>query len=216
MVWIVDGRRVTVHTSGLVGLLGLIPCGVRGIGHVSKLLGARAEVRLTRAFGRVKLDEDGADRERGVEVTVREHEDREGETEIRDMHTANTLSHACTRYLYVTPRKCACDKSVCVQFCHVRTGPKSRQCGVSDCSLASPDTSQQVAPLRGSFSCSRSSMSLWAQWWPARRGPQLHQCHAKSLTDRANAAGEMTGLSSSESGVSHIVVMPPASSPAGA
>ena len=51
VVRIVDGRRVTVYRSGLVELLGLITCGVRGIGQAAKLLAARAEVRLTRAFG---------------------------------------------------------------------------------------------------------------------------------------------------------------------
>ena len=45
VVRIVDGRRVTVYRSDLVELLGLITCGVRGIGQVAKLLGARAEVR---------------------------------------------------------------------------------------------------------------------------------------------------------------------------
>ena len=62
VVRIVDGRRVTVHRSGLVGLLGLITCGARGISQVAELLGARAEVRLKRALlGRGELDEDGAD-----------------------------------------------------------------------------------------------------------------------------------------------------------
>ena len=58
MVRIVNGRRVTVHRSGFVGLLGLITCGMRGISQVAKLLRARAEVRLTHAFGSGK---DGAD-----------------------------------------------------------------------------------------------------------------------------------------------------------
>ena len=75
--------------------------------------------------------------------------------------------------------------------------------GVADCLLASPDTSQQVAPLCGSFNCSRSSKSLWEQWRPVRRGPQLYpsgsQCvadhsSAKSSTDQASATGVMTGL----------------------
>ena len=51
MVRIVDRRRVTVHRSNLGELFGLTTFGVRGIGQVAKLLGARAEVRLTRAFG---------------------------------------------------------------------------------------------------------------------------------------------------------------------
>ena len=50
----------------------------------------------------------------------------------------------------------------------------ARHSGVADCLLASPDTSQQVAPLCGSFSCSRSSMNLWEQWRPVRRGLQLN------------------------------------------
>ena len=59
---IVDRRRVTVHRSDLVELLGLITCGVRGIGQVAKLLGARAEVLLTVLSGRVQFDEDCADK----------------------------------------------------------------------------------------------------------------------------------------------------------
>ena len=51
MVWIVDRRRVSICRSNLVELLGLITCGVRGIGQVARLSGARAGVRLTRAFG---------------------------------------------------------------------------------------------------------------------------------------------------------------------
>ena len=100
-------------------------CGACGIGQIAKLLGARAQVRLTRAFGSGRARRRRCARERGVEVTVREqqrwrvkHEDRESEMEICDMHTANTffrhLSHACTRCLYVPQRKCACDRRVCV------------------------------------------------------------------------------------------------------
>ena len=44
-------RRVSVRRSNLVELFGLITCGVRGIGQVANLPAARAEVRLTRAFG---------------------------------------------------------------------------------------------------------------------------------------------------------------------
>ena len=51
--------------------------------------------------------------------------------------------------------------------------------GVTDCLLASPDTSQQVAPLRGSF----------RYWQPVHPGPKLHQCRARSLTDQASATG---------------------------
>ena len=50
MVRIVDGRRAIVYRSELVELLGLITCVETGLGQVAKLLGARAEVRLTRAF----------------------------------------------------------------------------------------------------------------------------------------------------------------------
>ena len=121
MVRIVDGRRVTVHRSGLVGLLGLTTCGLRGIGQVAKLLGARAVVRLMWSTARRRR----CGRESGVEMTVWEqqgrrmkHESGEGETKICDMHMQQTfyrhLSHACTRCLYVTQRKCACDRSVCV------------------------------------------------------------------------------------------------------
>ena len=50
VVRIVDRRRVSVCGSNLVELLGLMTCGVRGIGQVAKLPAARAEVRLTGAF----------------------------------------------------------------------------------------------------------------------------------------------------------------------
>ena len=84
-----------------------LSCGVRRIGQVAKLLGACAELRLTRS-GRVEFGEDCAD---GLEVTVREqqgrrmkHENGEGEMGRCDMRTAHTLSHACTRCLYVKQR----------------------------------------------------------------------------------------------------------------
>ena len=48
---IVDGRRVTVHRSVLVGLLGLITCVRTGLAQEAELLGSRAEVRLSCAFG---------------------------------------------------------------------------------------------------------------------------------------------------------------------
>ena len=93
-----------------------------GIGQVAKLLGTGAEVRLTRACGSGEARRRRCGREPGVEVTVWEqqgwrmkHENRESEMRICDMHTANTLSHACTRYLYATQRKCACDRRMCVQ-----------------------------------------------------------------------------------------------------
>ena len=102
---IVDGRHVSVYRIDLVEHLGLITCGVRGIGQVATLLAARAEVRLTRAFGsgRARQGSRGRhSREVGLEVTVREQQGRrmkhdygEGEMERYDMRTANTLSHAC-------------------------------------------------------------------------------------------------------------------------
>ena len=101
-------------------------CGARGIGQVAKLLGARAEVRLTCAFGSGKARRRRCRQERGVEVTVRErqgrrmkHENGEGEMERYDMRTANTLSHACTRCLTqgTCVRKMCVRHGVCVQFC---------------------------------------------------------------------------------------------------
>ena len=113
MVRIVGGRRVTVYRSDLV--LGLITCEVRRIGQVARLFGARADVRLTGAFGWETVRQGSRrsqGREGGLEVTVREqqgrrmkHEKREGEMDRYDI-TANTLSHACARCLYVTHRKC--------------------------------------------------------------------------------------------------------------
>ena len=49
VVRIGDGRRVTVYRSDLVELFGLT-CVRTALGQVAKLLGGRAEVRLTRAF----------------------------------------------------------------------------------------------------------------------------------------------------------------------
>ena len=121
VVRVVDGRRVTVYRNDLVELFGLITCGVRGIGKVARLLGARAGVRLTRAFGSGEVRQGSRgrrSRESGLEVTVKEqqgwrmkHENGEGEMERYDMRTANTLSHACTRYQYVHARK-LCQKNV--------------------------------------------------------------------------------------------------------
>ena len=92
---------------------------MRGIGQVAKFLAARAEVRLTRAFGSGTVRQGRCRRERGVEVTVREqqrrrtkHENGEGEMERYDMRIANTLSHACS-CLYVTQGKSA--KKMCVR-----------------------------------------------------------------------------------------------------
>ena len=103
MVRIIDGRRVSVHRSDLVELFGLISCVETGRGQVAKLLGARTEVRLTRAFGSgIAREECG--REHGVEVSVREqqgwrvkHGNGESEMEINDIRmqqTFGTLSHA--------------------------------------------------------------------------------------------------------------------------
>ena len=91
-----------------------------GLGQVAKLLGARAEVRLTRAFGSGTVRRRRCRREGGLEMTVREqqgrrmtHENGKGEMERHDMRTASTSSHACTRYLYVTQRNCV--RKMCVR-----------------------------------------------------------------------------------------------------
>ena len=101
-------------------LFGLMTCGMRGIGQVAKLLAARAEVRLTRAFGSGEVRQGNRgrqSREGGLEVTVKEqqgrrmkHEKGEGEMERYDMRTANNLSHACTRR--VRHAKNLCQKNV--------------------------------------------------------------------------------------------------------
>ena len=68
MVRIVDRRRVTVHRSDR-----LITCGVRGIGQVGRLLGARAEVCLTRGFGSETVRQGSRgrrSREGGLEMTA--------------------------------------------------------------------------------------------------------------------------------------------------
>ena len=78
MVRVVDGRRVTVYRSGLAKLFGLITCGVHRIGQVAKLLGARAEVRLTPAFGSGKARRRRCGRERGC------RSDRAGTTRMAD------------------------------------------------------------------------------------------------------------------------------------
>ena len=111
VVRIVDWRRVSVCRSDLVEVFGLITCGVRGIGLVAKLPAARAEVRLTCAFGSGRVRQGRCrrqSREGGLEVTVREqqgrrmkHENGEGEMEKYDMRTANTLRACHVR----TPRK---------------------------------------------------------------------------------------------------------------
>ena len=127
MVRIVDKRRVSDHRSDLVELFGLITCGVRGIGQVPKLLAARAELRLVRAFGSGTVRQGRCRRERGVEVTVREqqgwwvkHEKGVGEMVRYDMRTANTLSHACSCLCVTQGKKCKenvrATRSVCTPF----------------------------------------------------------------------------------------------------
>ena len=102
MVRIVEWRRVRVYRSDLVELCGLITCVRTGHGQVAKLLGARADVRLTRAFGSGKARQESRgrqSRESGLEVTVREqqgqsvtHENGEGEMEMCDMRMQQTFS----------------------------------------------------------------------------------------------------------------------------
>ena len=102
MVWIVDGRRVTVHRSDLVELFGLITCVRTRRGQIAKLLGVRAEVRLTHAVGSGKAWQGSRgrqSRESGLEVTVREqqgrsvtHENGEGEMEMCDMRMQQNFS----------------------------------------------------------------------------------------------------------------------------
>ena len=102
VVRIVEWRRVRVYRSDLVELCGLITCVRTALGQVAKLLGARAEVRLTRAFGSGKARQGSRgrqSRESGLEVTVREqqgrrvtHENGEGEMEMCDMRMQQTFS----------------------------------------------------------------------------------------------------------------------------
>ena len=101
MVWIVEWRRVTVYRSDLVEMFGLTTCGRTRRGRVAKLLGARAEVRLTRAFGSGEAWQGSRgrqSREGGLEVTVREQQGRrvthgngEGEMEMCDMRMQQTF-----------------------------------------------------------------------------------------------------------------------------
>ena len=86
---------------------------------MAKLLGAHAEVRMTRAFGSGEVRRRLCRRERGLEVTVRKqkgrrmkHENGEGEMERYDMRTADTLRPACTRCLSVRHAKKLCQKNV--------------------------------------------------------------------------------------------------------
>ena len=83
-------------------MFGLTTCGRTRRGRVAKLLGARAEVRLTRAFGSGEARQGSRgrqSREGGLEVTVREqqgrsvtHENGEGEMEMCDMRMQQTSS----------------------------------------------------------------------------------------------------------------------------
>ena len=115
--------RSIIGSSSCSGVGSMVKrCGVRRIGQVAKLTAARAEVRLTRAFGSGTVGQGRCrrqGRESGLEVAVREqqgrrmkHENGEGEMKRCDMRTANTLSHACARCLYATQRKCV--RKMCV------------------------------------------------------------------------------------------------------
>ena len=108
VVRIVDGRRVIVHWTDLVELFGIITCGETRLGQVAKLHGARAEVRLTRAFGSGRPRQNGADRNVGKVVSkwpCRNSKDggwdlrqRRWDGEKRHEHATNLfkhLSHAC-------------------------------------------------------------------------------------------------------------------------
>ena len=61
MVWIVDGRRVTVHRSDLVELSGFITCVEGGLGQIAKLPRPRAEMRMPCASRKSKYGKNGAD-----------------------------------------------------------------------------------------------------------------------------------------------------------
>ena len=99
---------------------------MRGIGQEAKLRGARAEVRLTRAFGSGQARRRRCGRERGVEVTVREQQGRrmkqdsgKGETETCDIHTQQTCVQTLEpRAMRECARTCACDNRVRVQENH--------------------------------------------------------------------------------------------------
>ena len=120
VVRVVDGRRVTVHRSGLVELLGLISCERTGLSHIARFNGIRAEVLLTRAFG-----SGGARQEMWTGTWSRS--DRQGtarktdenmrmeRVRWRDMTCAlqTPLSHASARGLYATQGKCV--RKMCVR-----------------------------------------------------------------------------------------------------
>ena len=118
---------------------------MRGIGQVATLLGAHAEVRLTRAFrsGKARQGSRGRQgREGGLELTAREqqgrrmkHENGEGEMERYGMRTANTLSHACTRCLFVTQRNCV--RKMCVRY-GVRVQPPVARTAVATMWVRNP------------------------------------------------------------------------------
>ena len=86
-----------------------------GLGQVAKLLGARAEVRLTRAFrsGKARQGSRGRQsREGGLQVTVTEqqgrrvkHESGEGEMEMCDMRRQQTLFRHLSRACVFTRMK---------------------------------------------------------------------------------------------------------------
>ena len=102
-VWIDNEHRVTVHSSDLVELLGLLTGVEGGLGQKAKLLAARAEWRVSCAFGTEKHGK-SCGLKRDAEVSVQEQQGwvrlETGEGEIERCHTRATntffmnLSHA--------------------------------------------------------------------------------------------------------------------------
>ena len=107
----------------LSGCCGLITCGVRGIGEVAKLPGARAEVRLTRACGSGKARRRRRGRERGVDVTVREQQGWRVKHEWRKRD--GDMPHAHCKHLEpcVFPMSARHAKKMCVRQESVCTKP---------------------------------------------------------------------------------------------
>ena len=104
----------------LSGCCGLITCGVRGIGEVAKLPGARAEVRLTRACGSGKARRRRRGRERGVDVTVREqqgwrvkHEWRKRDGDMPHAHCKHLEPCVCAMSARHAKKMCVRQESVC-------------------------------------------------------------------------------------------------------
>ena len=126
-------------------------CGVRWIGQVAKLLDARADVRLTRAFGSGRARRGRCGRERGVEVTVREqqrrrmkHENGEGETEIRDMHMQQTFLQTLEPCVYAMSVRHA--KKMCVRQESACTPPVAHTLVATTC-VRNPGFENLVPPL---------------------------------------------------------------------